>query len=535
MTLPRSAREVLDEHVTFKLECVDRLYLNLYVPRLQRLEGVAWFWTHHRGHDFASSALMAPMTKSFVGSIESFAAAEGVDLIVFGKGQRKEDVAKGYLRKFRGKEGVLFIGKAQEKVSVVRTERRRNPLTGQTYPWLVKSTSMVNCYYIYCVDRDFGMFFLKFCSYFPYNGKLCCNGHEYLKRQLARRRIAYEALDNGLLRCDDPVAAQQIANDLSAAKIDALLRKWLGRLPHPFTRQDRRAGFRYELSILQAEFSLTQIFDQPAAGRIFFEQIIRDNLDLGRPDRVQVIFRRRVSRRTPGRFLTRVITDGVTPSLHVSYKHSRIKQYYKEGRGLRTETTINDTYDFAIGRALHNLAALRQVGFTANRRLLDVQRISHDCLLGEEQFQQLHQPRTVRGQRAPALRFGSPHVIALLSALVLFRLLPNGFTNRELRREVASLLGPQAPPLTPGRMSYDLRRLRLHGLIQRRAKSHRYQVTEFGFRAALFLTRSYVRLLRPGMASLTSDSLPAPVPLRRALESVEVAIDKAWLQQGVAA
>jgi hypothetical protein len=157
----------------------------------------------------------------------------------------------------------------------------------------------------------------------------------------------------------------------------------LRKLPHPFTAKDRQAGYRYQISILQAEFSLTQVLDRPVTGRVFFEEVIRENLDIGRPTQVQLIFDRRVSRRTPGRFRTRVITDGVVPSLHVDYKNSRIKQYHKEGRALRTETTINNTRDFGIGKLLKNLPTLRQVGFQANRRLLDVQTVSHDCSLGE--------------------------------------------------------------------------------------------------------------------------------------------------------
>src|SRR5712692_3072148 len=183
---------------------------------------------------------------------------------------------------------------------------------------------MVNHFYFF--DRDFGLFFLKFGTYFPYTAKLCLNGHEYAKRQLARAGIAFEALDNGLLSCADPRRAQALCDGLSVAKIDALVRKWLRRLPHPFTAADRRAGYRYDVSILQAEFALTQVLDRPATGRVFFEEVIRESLDLGRPDQVQLIFGRRVTRRTPGRFRTRVITAGVTPSLHVDSKRSRIKQ-----------------------------------------------------------------------------------------------------------------------------------------------------------------------------------------------------------------
>jgi hypothetical protein len=522
----RSVGEVLAKHVTLELESIDRMYLNLYVPMLQTEGGIAHFWREHRGYKFASSALMAPMTDAFVAAIEAFAGNEGVELITFSKKQRKEDIAKKYLADFQGEEGVLFIGKAQEKATVVRTTRRRNERTGESYAWLMKSTAMVNQYYFYCVDRDFGPFFLKFCSYFPYNGKLCLNGHEYVKRQLAQQGIAFEALDNGIASCEDPKLAQDIADELSSEKIDALAHKWLQRLPHPFTAADSQAGFVYNLSILQAEFSLTQVLDRPLSGRIFFEQVIRDNLDLGRPDQVQLIFDRRVSRRTPGRFRTRILTEGVVPTLHVDYKTSRIKQYYKEGRALRTETTINNTYDFQIGRLLKNLPALRKVGFAANRRLLGVQRVSHDSSLGEEAFQKIHQPITVDGQRAPALRFGEPRILMLLSALVLFRLLPKGFSNGDLREHVAQLLGLAPGQITQGRMTYDLRRLRLHGLVERITGSHRYRVTDFGFRAALFLTRSYNRLLRPGLSVLGESPPPAPSALRQVVDRLDSAIDQ---------
>jgi len=317
MSIPQSVAEVIGDRVSREVEGIDRMYLNVYVPALQREGGVASFFRFHRGYRFASSALMDPISKAFIAEMEQFAKQGNIPVVRFGKGQRKDDVAAEYRKKFQGEEGVLFIGKAQEKTPVFRTERRRNEKTGATYPWLVRSTAMVNHFYVYCIDRDFGPFFLKFCTYFPYTAKLCLNGHEYAKQQLDHRGIGYEALDNGILSCEDPRRVQAICDGLSAEKIDALLRKWFRKLPHPFTAKDRQAGYRYRISIPQAEFSLTQVLDRPVTGRVFFEEVIRENLDIGRPSQVQLIFTRRVSRRTPGRFRTRVITEGVLPSLHV--------------------------------------------------------------------------------------------------------------------------------------------------------------------------------------------------------------------------
>lgn len=530
MTLPRSVAEILREHVTLELESIDRMYLNVYVPALQSENGVAAFFKFHRGYRFASSALMDPISKAFVANIDGFAKRQNIPVVAFGKGERKDDVAAERLKKFAQPEGVVFIGKAQEKTPVFRTERRQNPNTGRPYPWLVRSTAMVNHFYFYCVDEDFGPFFLKFATYFPYTAKLCINGNEYLKRQLSKAGIAYEPLDNGVRACADPGQAQAICDKLSARNINALLRKWLRRLPHPFTAKDRAAGYRYALSIIQAEFSLTQVLEQPVNGRVFFEEVIRENLDIGRPAQVQLIFERRVLKTTPGRFRTRVITEGVTPWLYIDYKSTRVKQYHKEGCALRTETTINNTYDFNIGRRIKNLPALRQLGFQANRRLLEVQRLSHDCTIGEKAFNQVQRPIEIEGQRASAMRFADPRVLALFSALVLFRLLPRGFSNHQLREHLAPLQGLQPTQLTPGRMTYDLRRLRLHRLIERIPKSHRYRVTDFGLRTALFFTRTYARVIRPGLSIVVPEQRPNTSTLRSSFRALETAMDN-WCER----
>src|SRR6266700_4181580 len=448
--IAQSVADILSDHVRLTVEGIDRMYLNVYVPRLQMEQGIAWFFREHRGQPVPSAALMSPMSRGFVAALDRFATQHQIPVVQFRKGERKHDVMAMHLRQFAQDEGVVFIGKAQEKTPVFRTERRTNPKTGQTYPWIVRSTAMVNHYYIYALDRDFGPFFLKFCSYFSFNARLCLNGHEYAKRQLAHRGIAFEALDNGILSCANPKRLQQICDNLSGDKINALLRKWLARLPHPFTGADRKAGYRYEISILQAEFSLTQVFDKPQHGRLFFEHVIRENLDLGRPEEVRLIF---------------------------------------------------------------------------NRRLLEVERLSHDCMLAEDTFQAINSPVAVDRQRASGLRFADPRVQSLWHAIMLFRLLPDGFRSADLRKHLAPLTGRLPENISQGAITYQLRRLRLHGIIERLPHSFRYRVTQFGFRAALFFTRLYNRLLRPTLfAILAGHAVTAP-PLRSAFEHLDTHIN----------
>lgn len=510
----KSVAEILNQHVTYELEAIDRMYLNGYVPSLQSGGGVVYFMKQQLGARVPSTMMVAPLSERFVQAIERFVETEGVDLVTFKKGQRKDDLAQDYLAAFRGDEGVLFVGKAQEKASVFRTEKRRRP-DGSTYPWIYRSTTPVNHYYVYLLDRDFGPLFIKFCSYFPYAVKICLNGHEWLKRQLTQRGITYEPLDNGIRSTEDAARVQRIANTLDAPKIEAVFRKWLRRLPHPFLAAHRAAGYRYQLSILQAEFALTQVLDRPRTGRGFFEEVMRENLDLGRPDQMQLIFNRRVTRRTPGPFRTRILTDGVVPSLHVDYKKSRVKQYHKEGQALRTETTINNTYDFEIGRALRNLPALREIGFAANRRLLRVESLSHDCLIGDDHLDTLTQPIVVDTHRAAALRVGDRRVLALMQTLCLFALSPTGFRHRDIRTPIAQLLGRDPDRYAAGQMTYDLRRLRLHGLIERVPHTHRYRITPQGARLAVLYVRVYARGFRPAASLPTSGTRRGPHVMER--------------------
>lgn len=355
------------------------------------------------------------------------------------------------------------------------------------------------------------------------------NGHEWVKQQLRREGIRFEALDNGFLSCTEPDRLQEICNRLGPGDIQAFFDRWSHRLPWPMTDSDRRAGFDHRLSIWQLEVSLTQVFDRPVQGRYFFEEVIRDNLDLGRPTRVSLLFPTRLTRRTPAPrfgYRTRVITDRVNPSLHIEYKHSHVKQYFKESRALRTETTINDPMDLYVRKAIGNLDQLRTAADRINHKLLEIERVSHNCVLTQDSFDQLHRPTLVDRQRASALRFADPRVTALLHGLCAFQHLHSGFRNRDLRSHVAALLGLSLEQYSSGKMTYDLRRLRLKGLISRKSRSHRYFITPLGLRVAFFCTKLLLRILRPAWAAISTPPDPIRRPLRRVLRLLDEQIQE---------
>ena len=539
MTLPRTVAEVLSEHVVFEVECIDRMYLNVYVPQLQHAGGLVGFVHRQLGLPVASTAPLAKITDRFAAAVRRFADGERIPWVDFAKGQRKDDVMHEHLAAFEAAgqtEGVLFIGRAQEKTPLFRTEKRRNG-DGRSYPWIVKTTGLVNQFYFYCVDGDFGPFFLKFCSYFPYNAKLCINGNHWAQRQAAKAGIGFEALDNGFAAVADPAALQR---DLRPAGTRADRRAAAQVAGHPAAPvHRRRPGRRLPLRHLHPAGRVLPHPDARQAGvrpgllRAGHPRQPRHRAARpGQPDLRPAADAHR-HRGHPGRFRTRVITSGVTPSLHVDYKHATIKQYHKEGRALRTETTINDTRDFRIGKRLTNLPALREVGFSANRRLLRLERLSHDPITGAGALAAITGPaRTAAGTRIPGLPLAQARSHALLAALLIFRLLPRGFTNRDLRDLTAELRG--LPAVTTGQITYDLRRLRSHQLIHRVPRTHRYQVTDTGLHTAMFLTRVHDRILPAGLAELTSASTP-PGKLRTTATAYQAAIDDIIRDAGLAA
>lgn len=511
--ITQTVGELLQNHVRLEIDCIDSLYLNAYQPILQSGGGVAYFFKQYRGEQVASTKLMAPMSHDFIKRIDGFAREQGVDLVRFRKDIPKDDFTRARLQDLQRTGGILYIGVAQERFSTFRMAKRLNVETAMAFPRLGRSTVICHQYYFYLVDKDSGPMFIKFSNYFAYTTRICLNGN------LDKRGVGF-ALDNGLLSCEQPREAKKLAVGLGERKIDRVVRKWFARLPYPFTAKDRQPGFRYELSILQAEFTCTQLFDRPLSGRYFFEQVIRESLVLGRPSQVSLIFDWRVIKSTPGIFPTLVVTKGVLPSPHFSYKNSKIKQCFKKDRALLTETTINNSRDFGVGKKLKKLLVLRKIGFTANRLLLEVETLSQDCRVGEAIFEQVTRRCAVEGQTTSALKFGDPQVMALLHALILFGLLQQGFSNTLLREHVVHLMGKK-PDQWRGQTTYHLRRLRLHGLIERIPSAQRNRVT-----TEWLFSKVHSRLLRSDLPQLINQTGTAATrPLGAAINKVQRIID----------
>ena len=528
---------LLADHVSLRVQSVDRILLAGYVPALQSEGLLVRFLNQRVGGTIPSPVILGKIGDAYVQEINAFAKREGIGVVRFTKEMVKEDVAREHMQKAQqdGRTGVVMLGIAQEKAFAWRGWRDGGH---DAHPHFAfgRQAVFVNHFYWYILDPQWGPSFVKTNAYAPYPVWVYLNGHEWAKRQAAQQGVAFTALDNGFARCENPEGLAEICNGLSERDIFAFFDRWMRDvLPSPFTAAER-GRYRYRLSVRQIELSDTRVFDRPQAGRAWFEQTIRDQLDIGRPDKVQIIFDRKVTRRTPGRFQTKVITKGVEPVLQAHYKHSKVKQYFKEGRALRTETTVNDPYDFGIQRTLSadTWQQLRAIGQQVNDRLLDAQLQACQCAPDPTTLQRLVSPSIEDGQPAPALHFGDPRVMALFACLCSFQHLFAGLTNRTLRPQLAELI----PGYSGGQMTYDLRRLRRKGLIRRLPRSQRYEITSFGRRTAVFFTKTYVRIVNPALAEL-DPNLPDEIAnhhsLARAWRAYERALDDKIKQAAIAA
>lgn len=523
--------EILPGKISLDIESVDRVYLNGYVPNLQMGGGVVNFIREQFQWPIPSPKAMYEMTERFKRGVELYAEKMGRKIYQFGKDEDKEQIAQEHAKLFGIEEGVVLIGKAQEKSNAFRSQRKDQGK--KVWFEYERRNVQVTHYYFYLMDKEFGLSFIKVCTYLPFEVKVCLNGHEWAKRQLQQAQIGYEALDNGFASCQEPEQLQTICHQLSANQIQSFFDRWVNQLPWPLTAEQRAAGYQHQLSLWQMEVCRTQVFYEPDQGRALIESLIRDNLDLGRPDRVSLLFERQVTKATPSEFHTQVVRQGVLPCIRIRYKHSALKQYFKEGKALRTEMVFNNPYDVGLKRSLSNFDALFVRGRELCQRLLTLQTISQDVFLPWQEVQTLQRSTLSEdGQRASALPFGQPRTMALCAALLYHAQRPDSFRNQPFRATVAQLLGLSAHEYSGAQASYDLRRLRLKGLIVRNPHSHSYHLTDQGCRITAFWTKLYERLYRPGLVS-TLTPLPFSTDLSQALDSVASVI-RSWSERAFA-
>ena len=523
---PVTVNDVLDGHVSLDLECLDRVYLNGYLAQLQ-VGGQVVQFLRHRGFPVPSPACLQQIGDAFRRSVASYADANHIPVVRLKSTDRNIDVMRRYLDSAarKGRSQVAAIGVAQEPQRVfIARQRDTDPAKPPQFSFDKK-------------DRRVTVYLLL-----PLRRRLRSGVHQGLHllpvadQGLGQRtrmgQTPSHPSGSGVHRVVQRVrrlrgsrnACKAICDRLGPGTINVFFQRWLARLPLPLTAADAHADYWWELSMAQVEVSRTLVFDAPRHARGFFEALLADNLDLGRPDTIEIVFDRQIrgGKRAPGgQFKTKLVTRGTEVTINAFYRHSRIKQYLKDGRALRIETVINAPNDLGCQRRLHNLDELQAKARAINARLLQAERVGQGCVLANPVFERIAHPTvTAEGRRATALRFGDSRVQALAGALCVTLCAVTGITNRSLRALMTGLLGV---PYGMTQASYDLARLRRKGLITRRPHTNTYDLTADGLRFALFYTKVHGRILTPLFAA---DQPQAPPELRAALHTVDQHIDQ---------
>jgi len=521
-SVPVTIGEVLDGQAALDLECLDRLYLHGYLAQLQ-VGGQVIQFLNHRGYPVPSPACLQQIGEGFRRRVASFAEANHIPVVPLKAADRNIEIMQPYLdaAAASGRSQVAAVGVAQEVQRVfIARKRDTDPAKCPQFSF-EKKDRRVTVFYFYLWDAGFGAAFIKVCTYCPWPVKVWVNGHEWAKQQARKVGLGFTELSNGFASCDDPALLQRICDALQPGTIEVFFQRWLHRLPLPLGPRDRDAGYWWECSMAQVEVSRTIVFTAPRHARAFFDALVTDNLDLGRPDILEIIFDRQIRSTTEGQFKTKVITRGTEVTVNAFYKHSRIKQYLKDGRALRVETVINAPGDLGCQRRLHNLDELQARARAVNARLLQTERAGQGCVLANPVFERIAHPTVdAAGRRATAMRFGDSRVQALAGALCVTVGAVTGITNRSLRALMTGLLGA---PYSMTQASYDLARLRRNGLITRRPHANTYDLTPDGLAFAVFYTKVHDRILAPLFAA---GQPQAPPQLRAALRAIEHHIDQ---------
>jgi len=491
--------------IRFDYACCDRILLNGAIQVLQIPVRAVAFLRQRRLADRVTPAYLRAISADYHHFVQALAEQRHVEIVQPPKGVRRDEWVEPFYQQLLGQPGIAVILKSRENARVAVSFPRR----GDQVELLSRC---VQLYYFYLQDRDFGRMFVRVCPYFPFNARVCLNGHEWLACRLREEGLAFHQCANAFRTCADPARLQELADRFSAADIEACGHRWLAQLVPFFTdRERRREGFGYRLFVSQVEYCTNLVFHRRAALGRLHERLLDLNRSIGHPDKVAVIFGRRVTKRTDAGLKTQVLDHGLGQAvIRSEYKSSSIKQYARDGLILRTETTSYHTPDLGVNKGVEHLPELRQTMAAANDRYLDVQQDVLETFVDRGQLERLRQPTvSSSGRRTPGLKLDDPRLLAVLQALTCFALLAGRgrFRTTDLHADVAGSLGKTTESYTLGQLRYDLAKLRGKGLVERIAGTQSYRLPSEGYRLAVLYLKLFHRIYAPLTAGIMK-----PVP-----------------------
>lgn len=530
--------ETHKETILFSYSSFDRIILNGYIPLLQT-EGAVAFFLRKRGTPILSPVVFKKLTDQYVTRVEAFSRGINVPILKVPTESKPGDFAQKFLQEAEKKDrwGIVAILVNQERCrsfTSIRISKEHAVFD------VCSKARAVNHYYFYIRDREFGCSFIRIGTYLPFPMRVWLNPHEWVEQSMRAQGRTCQRVGNSFMATDDPEKLQRACDAFNSETVRRFLSRWLKQIPLPLEDQDRQNGYKHNFSLYQVEYCRNHIFKDTGTLNRLFDQLIRDNMNLGRPEWLKILFDRQIRKNTPVRPEASVLRAGDVATIRLSYKSNALKQYNKGGKILRTELVINNPYDFRVNKGLVHMDYLRVIAHHATTRLLEAQAVSYHTALDRSAYERIVAPSpTNGGQRPAALRLGAPRTMALLEALCCTGLIFSGFTNSRFRERVAPLLGTNGDDYHARKAGYDLRKLAAHDIVRKARKKNVWTLTEKGYGVAQFLVKLDRRVLGPALAALEvplpSEASKSRDPFDQALLRLDRVIEQLIRAAGLAA
>jgi hypothetical protein len=489
-------REHHEHNIRFHYRCFDRLLLNGIIQPFQQEERVVGFFNSYRELYPVSRDVLRDIAAQFHNWVKNRSQSWDAPILDAPQG-RRDDFVEPYFRR-AAPNAIVCILKAREPARIMtaigtKAENRWHLELKQRW---------VDQYNFYINDSEWGRMFVRMCPYLPFSARVCLNQHHWIAHHLRARGIRFQQCTNAILQCSDVDALQHIADSLTPRDLMRCGEKWLGKLTPFFSRREREeAGLQHRLFFAQVEYCENLIFSRRAALDALGERLLDANRSIGRPNKLSVIFGRKITERYHGKLQT-VIADMNLPNpvIRSHYKNGFIKQYVRDKRLLRTEAATNNVTDYGVGKAIENLPHLRQKLQGITERYLDVQQDILESFVDRGQLRRLGEPTLLpNGKRVPGLKLDHPRQLGLMHALVRFSHIAAGdtFSSTEIHADTAKALGRTVSDYKLGGLRYDLSKLRAKHLVQKLPKSRRYRLTADGYRICLVYLKLFEKIYAP--------------------------------------
>jgi hypothetical protein len=499
------------DSIRFGYRCFDRILLNGLIQPFQQPERVVGFFDTYRHLYPVSRDVLRGAADQFQLWVKKQADNWNAPIVEAPKGRRDEFV-EPYFRGARPDQVVVIL-KAREPARIMTAigDKKINRWHLQIADrWIVQYNFYVN-------DQHWGRMFVRICPYLPFSARVCLNQHHWLANRMRAEGIDFQQCSNAFLRCAAPERLQQLAEALTAQDLSSCGRKWLTRFTPFFTETERQqAGCQHRLFFSQVELCDNLIFYRRAALDKLGERLIDANRTIGQPNKITVIFGRKVTKQYRGKLQTEIEDmDLPNPVIRSHYRNGFIKQYVRDHLILRTEPATNNVTDYGVNKAIEHLPALRDKMAAVIDNYLDVQQDILETFVDRGQLRKLAQPTlTATGKRIPGLKLDNPRQLALMHALVRFAQIPPArtFSTAEIYPHTLAALGSTTQSYSLASLRYDLSKLRVKGLVQRLPRSRRYHLPATGYSVCLIFLKLFERVYAP-LSAARLDPIPGDASL----------------------